>query len=125
LRSLSGPVSNATASASPPGAAPLSRSTRSTSGSDTDSDVPERGGLPVSRSTARRCSMVAPPRVTVPVSGRPTSSRSRARLTSHAVGSPPSKRCSFVPSSAMLVTPSVTLAPARPCGVPARPIATA
>ena len=121
LRSRSGPLRSATASASPPGAAPLSRRTRFTSGSDTDSDVPERGGLPVSRSTARRCSTVAPVRVTVPVSGRPASSRSRARWTSQAVGSPPRRRCSLVPSSAV----SVTAPPGRPCGVPGRPTATA
>ena len=92
---------------------------------DTDSDGPERGGLPVSRSTARRCSRVAPVRVTVPVSGRPASSRSRARWTSQAVGSPPSRRCSRVPSSAVSVTPSVIPPPGRPCAVPGRPIATA
>ena len=117
-RSRSGPVRRATASASPPGAAALSRRIRSTSVSDTDSDVPERAARPVSRSTACLCSNVAAGKVTVPVSGRPASSLSRARRTSHAIGSPPSSRRS-------LSSPSVTRARFQPADVLARPTATA
>ena len=113
-----------TASASPPGAAPLSRRMLSTSGSDTDSEAPERAALPVSRSITRRCAGVAPGKVTVPVSGRPASSRSRARRTSHAMDSPPSRRSSLVSVS---FTPAASPAPftAGPGDVPARPSATA
>ena len=103
---------------SPPGAAPLSRRILSTSVSDTDSDVPERAARPVSRSTARLCSSEAAGKVTVPVSGRPASSLTRARRTSHATGSPPSRRCSL--SSTLVTRPRF-----QPADAPARPTATA
>ena len=93
--------------------------------SDTDSDVPERAVRPVSRSTARRCSNVAAGKVTVPDSGRPTSSRSRARRTSHATGSTPSRRRSL---SSVSVTPPTSPTPftfAQRGAVPARPTAMA
>src|SRR5712691_2241914 len=111
--------------ANSPGDAPHWRSERRPSRSRRGSRIlrdsgaaPERAALPVRRSTARRCSGVAAGRVTVPGRGRPASSRSRARRTSHATGSPPSRRCS-------LASASVTPQPVRPGGVPARPTAMA